>query len=150
MGIPIRKSLDRPGVPMVAGINQAVITAIKDLGEQPDNFNPGKTKRQVIAVFKNAAGQEASRFYSPSFHKKAKLTGDLETIFGGTVPERIKEMEDLIGTQCQVLVIQEKNLKGYTNAKIKTVLPPVANQNVVPAAVVAPAAEGTVDDEIGF
>lgn len=138
MAIPI-KSGKAPGVPMTAGMHQAVATEVRDLGEQPDTFNPGKTRRTVLVVFKNAAGQEASRFYNPSTHEKANLGKDVRAITGGAVPPEFKDLEaawpaGMRGVQCQLLVVQKQNAKGYMNAAIQAVLPPAPGQNVVPAA----------------
>ena len=89
---------------MPAGLHPVVITEVKDLGEQPDKFNPGKMRRTVIAVFKNAAGQQADRFYTPSMHEKSTLRKDLNGAFSGDIPERFfGDMEELVGLQCQIL-----------------------------------------------
>jgi hypothetical protein len=143
MAIPV-SSGKAPGKPMSPGMHAAVVTEVRDLGEQPDSYNPGKTRRTVLAVYKNAAGEEAARFYNPTMHEKAKLGKDVRAITGGAVPATFKDMGDtwpagLIGMQCQLLVTNKQNTKGYTNADITAVLPPAAGQSVTPAAP-APAA----------
>ena len=133
MGIPIKAGGQTPGVPMPNGLQQAVLVRVKDLGDRPNRFKPGSTTRQVVATFANAAGEEADKFYTPSFHEKSSLSKDLKAVYNGEIPAKIVEMESLVGMQCQVLVQQKKNDKGYTNAHVQAVLPPVANQNIVPA-----------------
>lgn len=135
MAIPVKQSGPKPGTPMKNGLHQSVVTAVRDMGEQPDSFNPGKTRHQVLVTFKNATGDEASRWYSPSWNEKANYRKDLEAVFAGAdVPEQYrKDVESLVGLQCQVLATQKTNSKGYTNASIKNLLPPAEGQNVVPA-----------------
>lgn len=147
MAIPVKKGGTAPGVAMKTGLQQAVVTNVRDLGEQPDSFNPGKMRRQVVVTYTNAAGEEASRFYTPSWHEKANYRKDLESIFDGKgVPERLQnDIEAMLGVQAQIVVKQEKNLKGYLNAKVQSVLPPAEGQKVVPA--VKTAAQVDVDED---
>lgn len=119
---------------MSAGLHQVVVTSVRDMGEQPDKFNPGKTRRQVLVTFKNAAGDEASKWYTPSFHEKATYRKDMEAAYGGKVPDEVRiDIEAIKGLQCQILAAVKKNTKGYENATASNVLPPASGQNVVPA-----------------
>lgn len=143
MSIPVRSG-NAPGVPMPAGMNPSVVTEIRDMGEQPDRFNPGKMRRTVLVVFKNAAGQEAARFYTPSTHPKANLGKDVRAVNNGEVPPEFKDMAQewpagLKSMQCLLLTKLGTNAKGYPTAEIQAVLPAQPGQAVVPAAVAAAA-----------
>lgn len=110
---------------MPTGLHQAVITSVKDLGVRDSGYGP---KQSYVAEFTNAAGETASRFYSPSLFEKSKLAIDLLAL-DGKVPETFT-LNKLIGRQVQVLAKQAINKKGYPAAKVTDVMPPVAGQAV--------------------
>jgi hypothetical protein len=142
-------------------LHQAVFAEVRDLGEVPGPFG---TKRVIAARLVNAAGAEATRFYSPSLHEKSTLCKDLIAL-DGKAPAKF-DIESLVGKQCQVLTTIKTNKKGQPAAKVEKILKPVANQNVpVPkrAAAVSPTTPTTTtatsstdslgitdDDLVGF
>lgn len=151
MSIPVKKGGAAPGVAMKTGLHMAVVTGVRDLGEQPDRFNEGKMRRSVVVTFTNAAGEEASRFYTPSWHEKANYRKDMESAFDGKVPEAIQnDIEQVLGVQVQIVVKQEKNIKGYLNAKVQSVLPPADGQKVVPVVKAGTPPSADNDDDIPF
>jgi hypothetical protein len=144
---------------MAEGLHQAVFAEVRDLGEVPGPFG---TKRVIAARLVNAAGAEATRFYSPSLHEKSTLCKDLIAL-DGKAPAKF-DIESLVGKQCQVLTTTRTNKKGQPSAKVEKVLKPIPGQSIpVPKkAAVPPAPASTVastvtdslqindDDLVGF
>jgi hypothetical protein len=120
---------------MPEGLHQAVFADVRDLGEVDGPY--GK-KRQIAARLVNAAGEEATRWYTPSLHEKSTLAKDL-ALLTGSIPAKF-DIESLVGKQCQVLTTTKINGKGQASAKVEKILKPVAGQNVpVPKRAAAPA-----------
>lgn len=151
--------------PMPIGLNPAVIAEVveKDI---PSYDDKSKLERKVLARFVNAEGQEATRFYTPSFGTKTKesiLLKDLKAlgIVKGEVPENLDVEKELKGRQVIVLISES----DANRAKIGAVAKAPASQKIVapakksaaPAAAPTPAAQAAVeakleitDDDIPF
>jgi hypothetical protein len=102
---------------MPEGLHLATFAEIKDLGEVTNQYG---TKRVIVARLKNDAGQEASRFYTPSLHEKSKLAKDLTAMYG-SVPKSF-DIESLVGQKVQLFVTNYVDGKGRTKAKIEKVM----------------------------
>jgi hypothetical protein len=151
MAIVVNRSSGSKFKSMGEGLHQGVITDVKDLGEVVTSFG---AKHTVVARIKNAAGEEASRFYTPSLHEKSTLSKDLNAIYGSVPPSF--DIESLVGQQVQVFVSETKKADGSIGAKVEKLLKPAKGQNVVPATGDAPkppkaAANSEIsDDDISF
>jgi len=139
-------------LPMPEGLNQAVISEVKDLGKQP---GPYGEKETVVIRFTNAAGEEASKFVSPSLHEKANLTKVVKAVLG-TVPDKL-DLTTLVGVPCQVLITHQKHkTKGHTIARIESVLKAAPGQKPIlpPVSAATKAAAGPsqeiTDEDIPF
>ena len=112
---------------MPTGLHQARIAEVKYLGKRAFSADE-EAKDNYVARFVNTAGEEASRFYTPSLHEKSKLAIDLLAL-DGAVPDTFN-LGSLEGRQVQVLVQMGKNKKGYDSAKVISVAAPAPGQNV--------------------
>lgn len=126
---------------MKPGINPAVITE-SVLKQIPDFEDKTKLNNKLVTRFVNAKGEEATRFYSLSFHEKSDLAKDLigmgiyESV--AAIPQTVK-IEDvvkmLVGRQCvAVTTVGKPDKNGKPKAKIVSVTGPMDGQNVVPPA----------------
>jgi hypothetical protein len=111
--------------PMPAGIHQCVISEViqKDV---PNFENPNVLETKIIARFVNAKGQEATRFYTPSFGDKATLTEDLRGLgLQSYIPAKPGVEVDveklLLERQCVAVIADYTNRKGESRTKIKAV-----------------------------
>jgi hypothetical protein len=136
---------------MGEGLHKAKFSEIKDLGEITNQFG---TKRTIAARLVNDAGEEATRFYTPSLHEKATLAKDLLAIFG-KVPTKIEGGIDgltklLVGREVQILVTNSIDGKGRQKAKIEKLLKAAgAKPAVAPAPTPSTNTEIT-DNDLGF
>ena len=125
MPIVVTKSSGFKKNPMPEGLWPAVISEVKDLGVITTQYGD---KHYVVARVTDAAGKEASRFWTPSLHEKSTLHKDYKAIKGVPPPDKL-DIESLVGTQVQVL-ISEITRDGEVDARIEKLMKPAPGQNV--------------------
>jgi hypothetical protein len=137
------------GPPPSAAIVKMTITGIKDLGMVPvDPKFPrqdGKTSvHKAEVIFSSVAGEQAKKDYTVSLHEKAGLRA-LIIAATGTVPAESFDIDQLIGTNVQVVGQKKVSQKGNPYYKITSVVPGDPSQPVAKAPAPKPqaAAVGT-------
>ncbi len=110
-----------------AGNHPARLVAIVDLGSQPDNFNPGKYKRQCFLVWEligvTMTGMKDTNHltyerYTTSLNEKAKLRAMVKSWRGKDLKDDEKfDMAAMLGKACLVTIaeVQGKDDKTYAN-----------------------------------
>lgn len=132
----IKKNAGGNFVPMTEGLHPAVVGEVKDLGVIEGVYG---AQHKFVFRYVNAAGAEASRFYSPSIDQKANLFKDYNSFVDMTGEDF--NIYSLLGQQVQVFVTQSTNGQGLPKAKVEKVLKPAPGQKVpMPAGKTATAA----------
>jgi len=122
-----------PSAPIV----QATVTGVKDLGMVPvDPKFPrtdGKTSvHKAEIIFSTAAGEQAKKDYTVSLHEKAALRA-LIIAATGTIPTESFDIEQLVGTNVQLVGQKKVSQKGNAYYKITSVVPGAPGQPVAKA-----------------
>jgi hypothetical protein len=135
---------------MAEGVNQVVISEVKDLGMVPvDPIILAKNKQQAIKEGKDpntvktenhkvrlryvdSKGDSVIESFTVSLHKNSRLLPRVTQIIGADPGSKF-DLETLVGKQLQIVVTHvERNGKKYAN--IAAVMKPAAGQAVVPPA----------------
>ena len=112
-----------------AGLTQAVLTGLIDLGTQEETFDGITKKVKKVAlewklptqhhIFDEAEGPQPLMLFrdvTASLHPKATLTNIVTGMLGTSLPAEF-DLRDLLGVNCMVNVaLVEKNGKTYANA----------------------------------
>ena len=113
--------------PVKEGTHLAVCISVIDLGEQPDDFNEGQTKRMIrleweLTKLKRDDGknQIVSKEYSYYYSEKSNLYADLTSWLGKEFHSRYN-IADVIGKACLLSITHKTSKAGNIYAKVSNV-----------------------------
>jgi hypothetical protein len=122
----------KPFTPAPAGMHNAVLCDVVDMGIVPNPHEPGKTQHKLRLTWQidevNPSydrRHEASAFYTASLNEKANLRKMLKTWLGKTDKELDAgiDLEALIGTPAQIQITHRISSAGKTFANVVAVVP---------------------------
>ncbi len=123
--------------PAPAGLHRAVCVNYIDLGEQEQEFNGEKSRKQQVVVTweipdetieieGETKPQVVCKFYTKSLHEKATLRHDLEGWRSREfTPDELAgfDLDNILGKPCQVNIIPYTKKNGQKSTKVASVMP---------------------------
>lgn len=134
--------IDQPQTQMPSdGEHLATLSEYEDLGEMPDPYNQGKTKRRLKLVWQLEDGAEQWDWVTASLHSQSTLYEIASVLMGQAPPKRL-DLDNLIGMRCRIIIKHYQGQDGKTKSKVENYLPAPNGKPVVAGPI--------TDDDVPF